>query len=154
MIEEKINIRIDKEGNWFYGDAEMFRKDIVSLLAEHIKRDDHGRYFIDFQGEQAYIEVEDTPYVVTSIERIVDDGKEAILLIMSHGSKDKLDPTTLLMNDDNVLYCTVKDGLPARFRRQSYYQLAKFIEMGEDGRYFLNLNNKKYYIKCNKGRCE
>lgn len=43
------DIRIDKEGVWYYKDAEMFRKDIVNLFYQNLKLDELGRYIIELQ---------------------------------------------------------------------------------------------------------
>ncbi len=38
MIEERMpDIKIDKEGTWFYKGAEMFRKDILEIFYEHLQ---------------------------------------------------------------------------------------------------------------------
>ena len=41
-----IDIRIDKDGIWYYEGNEMFRKDILSTFFEELDRDDTGRYVI------------------------------------------------------------------------------------------------------------
>jgi hypothetical protein len=59
---------------------------------------------------------------------------------------------SLHIGKDNVLYCRVKEGkFAARFSRNSYYQLAEFIEQSENGsHFFINLNEEKYFIKSNQ----
>jgi hypothetical protein len=59
---------------------------------------------------------------------------------------------SLHVGRDNVLYCRVKEGIfTARFSRNSYYQLAEFIEQSENGNnYFINLNGEKYLINSNQ----
>ncbi|HAR97539.1 MAG TPA: DUF1285 domain-containing protein, partial [Syntrophus sp. (in: bacteria)] len=36
----RSDIRIDKDGVWFYRGQEMFRREIVNLFYEHLKQDD------------------------------------------------------------------------------------------------------------------
>ena len=44
MDLKDITIRAD--GKWYYGDAEMFRRNILNILATHIEREEDGAYCI------------------------------------------------------------------------------------------------------------
>jgi len=71
---------------------------------------------------------------------------------LNDDSCEKLETNSLYTGRDNVLYCRVKEGrFTARFSRNSYYQLAEFIEQSEnDADFFINLNGEKYFIKSNQ----
>ena len=148
MIKDDIPtlpIRIDRDGLWYYQGAQMFRKDILQLFFENLKRDEQGRFLVEYQGDKCLIEVEDTPIVVETVER----NSDSIEIFLSDFSSEILNPATLHMNAANVLYCSIKDGLfEARFLRAAYYQLAEFIEHDEsENRYFIVLNGEKHYIE-------
>ena len=149
------HIRIDKEGGWHYKGNEMFRKDIVKLFYENLKRDDAGRYYIELENDAASLEVEDTAYVVKAVYRLgrPEEGNERIVVLLSDESLEDLDCSTLCISRDNVLYCTVKpDGHPARFLRSSYYQIAEAFEYDESrDSYYLPLNGMRYYIQQRDG---
>jgi hypothetical protein len=145
------DIRIDKDGVWYYRGVEMFRKDILQSLYRHLKRDPGGRYLIVIGEDRAYVDVEDTPYVVQSVSCIVAEGKgeDAIGLHMPDDSMVELDPATLRVGADNTLY-GIMAGLDveARFSRSSYYQLAKYIEFDEEQhKFYICLNRQRYYIE-------
>ncbi len=141
------DIRIDKEGVWHYRGAEMFRQDIVSMLYRSLRQDEDGRYLIDLAGERAYPEVEDTPFVIKSVSYATGDQGETFALFMPDGSKEDLDPKTLRTSADDVLYCTLSPGFPARFSRAAYYQLAEHIQYdAEQDRYYLMMNSNRFYI--------
>jgi hypothetical protein len=144
-------IRIDKEGIWFYKGNEMFRKDIVKLFYQNLKRDESGRYYIDLENDLASLEVEDTAYVVTAVYKLGSqaDGNERISVLLNDETQQELDCNSLRIGDDNILYCTVKtDGHGARFLRSSYYQIAEFFDYDDVGdSYFLPLNGARYYVK-------
>lgn len=148
-----FDIKINKEGVWFFRGAEMFRKDFVHLFYQHLKKDDEGRYLIEYGDEATYLDVEDTAFVVKSIYKVTspDHGNEYIEIFLSDGTLEKLDPESLYVGHDNVLYCLVKNnGFEARFLRPSYYQMAEHIEYDAcKDKYFISLNNQKYYIKLN-----
>jgi uncharacterized protein len=144
-------IRIDKEGVWYYKGNEMFRKDIVQLFYQNLKRDESGSYYIDLENDQASLEVEDTAYVVIAVEKSGSpaEGNERISILLNDETREELDCKSLRIGDDNILYCTVKaDSHGARFLRSSYYQIAEFFDCDDSGdSYFLPLNGKRYYIK-------
>jgi hypothetical protein len=62
------DIRIDAEGVWFYRGAEMTRREIITLFYQNLRQDDSGRYFIEIGPQQYPVDVEDTAYVVWSID--------------------------------------------------------------------------------------
>ncbi len=145
------DIRIDNEGIWYYRGAEMFRKDIVNLLYNHLKKDDHGRYLVELNNDRCYLDVEDTPYVIKAVYRsfIQEKGEDAVHLLMPDDTLEKLDPDTLSVNDNNILYCYIKRfNCMARFCRASYYQIAQYVEHDPvKDRYYIILNGQSHYIR-------
>ena len=144
-------IRIDKEGVWYYKGAEMFRKEIVNHFYQNLRQDETGNYLIELENDRCYLEVEDTAFVVRSVRQALSekDGKAVLYLLLSDDTVDLLDPATIRIGKENVLYCTVKaDRFEARFLRPAYYQLAGEIEYDEDqDKYFIPLNGERYYLK-------
>ena len=145
------DIRIDKDGVWYYRGAEMSRKDIVNLFYRHLKRDETGRYLIEIGNDRCYPDVEDTPFVIKAVYRSFSEekGEDAIYLLMPDDQLEKLDPSTLRIGDDNVLYCHVAGiSFEARFSRASYYQLAECIEQDPNNNlYYISLNGQSYYLR-------
>jgi hypothetical protein len=150
---ESSEIKIDKEGIWYYKGAHMFRKEILSVLFEHLKIDEGGKYLIELDEERYYLDVEDTAFVVAGVykNKLPDDGRDQLDVLLNDDSCEKLEMNSLYVGKDNVLYCRVKEGrFTARFSRKSYYQLAEFIEQSEIGNnFFINLNGEKYFIHSN-----
>lgn len=151
---ENSDIRIDKEGVWYYKGAHMFRKEILKVFFEHLKIDECGKYLIELGQERCYLDVEDTAFIVAAVykKQLPDNGRSQIDILLSDDSCEKLEMQSLHVGRDNVLYCRVKEGIfTARFSRNSYYQLAEFIEQSENGNnYFINLNGEKYLINSNQ----
>ncbi len=148
-------IRIDKEGTWHFKGNEMFRKDIVKLFYQNLKRDDSGRYYIEMENDMASLEVEDTAYVVRAVYRFGSpaEGNERIAVLLSDETLEEIDCETLCIGPDNVLYCSVKpDSHPARFLRSSYYQIADLFDYDESrDSFFLPLNGRRHYIRKRSG---
>ena len=146
--EAPRDIRIDREGIWRYRGAEMHRKDIVQELAGFLQRTENG-YCLEIPGiDYADIDVEDTPLVVASVDRQKTGEEERIIILLSDGSEEVLNLHTLTISQENVLYCTIREGkFPCRFLRKSYYQLTQYLEYDETAdQYFLCLNGTRYII--------
>jgi hypothetical protein len=145
-----FSIKIDKEGVWYYNGAEMFRKDIVNLFYEGLKRDESGQYRIELGDDWCFIEVEDVPFVVKTVDKsgFKERGSETIEIFLNDENSEELDMSSLRVGKDNVLYCRVKAGeFDARFSRAAYYQIAEHINHDkEKDSYFIALNDRNYHI--------
>ncbi|MDR3569933.1 MAG: DUF1285 domain-containing protein [Syntrophobacteraceae bacterium] len=153
MIEELDDghIQVDENGDWFYNGARLFRPEILEALYEKLELLPSGEYVLsDFNGRWP-IEVADTAFVVSRVDRERDEaGGERIRIGLKNISRyEFLDPATLRTGKDNVLYCRAAGGrFPARFSRPAYYQLAEFIGEDESGQgFFIELGGKRYPIK-------
>lgn len=121
------------DGRW-YSDGEPINNARIALLfSRRLRQTDDGRWQIAMADERAFVTIEDTPWVVTGVER--GPGGD-VHVRLNDGATEPLDPATLLVGADNVLYTRVKGGHRARFLRPAYYQLAPAIEE-RDGRFVL-----------------
>lgn len=139
----KISFR--KDGNWYSDDERIDNSRIALLFSKSIKRNPDGSFFLQVAEERASITVEDTPYVVKSIE---DDGKGGFILVLNDDTREALEPESLEVGADNVLYARVKGGnFRARFLRPAYYHLSANFEADDAGRFFLKMGGKRYPLK-------
>ena len=146
MAEEipPCNIRIDKEGKWYYQGLPIINENIYRQLNQCVIKDKEGRYLLEMDGEKCCLEVEDTPFVIQSVgvDRL-PSGDTALRVTANDGNNEVLDVSTLRIGEDNILYCKIKAGMfDARFTRAGYYQLAQFLQQDEKG-YCLVVENKK-----------
>jgi hypothetical protein len=143
-------IFVSKEGKWYHEGAEIIHRPIFLWLIQSLDKTEDGLFIVNLNNQRCFLEVEDTPLVVQRVERFQEDpaGSEQIRLYLNDDSVDILNPETLWGSPENVLYGLVKEGqIPARFLRPAYYQMAEFIEEGEDGYFYLSLNQRKYPIQ-------
>ena len=144
-------IYVDKEGAWFHKGVPIVHQGFLQLFYQSLRLDEQGRYIIRFRNQTCFLDVEDTPFVILRVtfepRRGVED-KDRFVLHLVDGTQETLDPRTLNVGDDHVLYCQVRDGyFRARFSRPSYYQLAQHvIEDSASGRFYLSMNGKQYDI--------
>jgi uncharacterized protein len=138
----KISFR--RDGNWYTDDERIDNARIALLFSRSIKRDQDGSYYLHVAEEHAPITVEDTPYVVKAVYE--DDG--GFVILTNDDEREPLDPATLEVGRDNVLYCRVKAGaFPARFLRTAYYHLSSNFFTDEGETFSLVVRGHRYPIK-------
>jgi hypothetical protein len=138
----KISFR--RDGNWYSDDERIDNPRIALLFSKSIRRNSDGSYYLQVAEERASITVEDTPYVV----RTVEDRPNGLTIVTNDDVREALDPTTLAVGRDNVLYCRVKGGeFPARFLRPAYYHLSPYFRAENDGQFTLVVDGSHYPIK-------
>ena len=146
--DRRGEIKIDKEGNWFFNGAPIINRQIIDLFNAGIEHDGHGGYRLHIGDETSPIVVEDTPYVVTQIDLARGaDGLNCFTIRLSDGTSEPLFFETFYLAPDNVPYCAVKGGqFPARFLRAPYYDLSRYVEQ-EGERFFIEHKGEKHYIE-------
>jgi len=145
------DIRVDEEGDWTHRGIRIVREDVIQLFLDNLVRLPEGSYVIEWKGSRCPIEVADTPYVVTRVDREEGtcDGEPVVRLTLKHLSdRELLEPRSLVVGSENILYCRVHDGrFPARFSRPAYYQLAEWIvEDEETASFYLQLGASRYPV--------
>ncbi len=139
----KISFR--KDGNWYSDDERIDNPRIAMLFSRSVRRNSDGSWYLQVAEERAPINVEDTPYVVTGIET---DGAGGLVAILNDGEREPLDPESLEIGPENVLYTRVKGAqFSARFLRPAYYHLSRQFEADDSGRYFLRVGDRRYPLK-------
>jgi hypothetical protein len=132
----KISFR--RDGNWYTDEERIDNPRIALLFSKSIQQNPDGSYLLKVGDERASITVEDTPYVVRTLE---DDGVGGFIMVLNDDEREPLDAAALQIGDDNALYAQVKDGrFRARFLRNAYYHLADRLETDEAGDFFLKLH--------------
>ncbi len=145
----KSQIFLDKEGRWFHEGVEITHRRTVELFNRSLVADDEGFFFLVAGRERAPVEVEDTPFLVKSIERV---GEGGCVLVLSDKSEEPLDPSTLVVSGENVLYCLVKKGrMRARFTRPAYYRFLEDLGEDEEG-FYVKLGGRRWPLPMEKER--
>ena len=86
----KISFR--RDGNWYSDDERIDNPRIALLFSQSIKRNPDGSYYLQVAEERASITVEDTPYVVKSLE---DDELGGLVMVLNDDTREPLDPAAL-----------------------------------------------------------
>jgi hypothetical protein len=138
----KISFR--RDGNWYTDEERIDNPRIALLFSRSIRRNSDGSYLLQVGDERASITVEDTPYVVKSVE---GDAPHGFTLVLNDEEREALHPESLEVGAENVLYCRVKGGeFKARFLRSAYYHLSDCLGMDDNGGFFFNVAGRRYPV--------
>ena len=132
-----FDIRIARDGSWFYRGTPIKRAALVKLFSTVLERDGAGAFFLSTPAERGRITVEDAPFigvelgsegagrgqvltVRTNVDDIVTIGGGHALRIASGAHAGEPRP-----------YVHVRNGLEARLLRPVFYEL---VELGREER--------------------
>ncbi|MGB0360341.1 MAG: DUF1285 domain-containing protein [Endozoicomonas sp.] len=139
-----IDMRIDREGRWYYKATPILRESMVELFASVMRHDDDDCYYLVTPVEKVRIQVEDVPFIIIDAS-MQDDGN--YLLTTNVGNKVRISQyNPIFIGDGNsfekgMLYTLVRDRLYARANRNVYYQLINDAEEHrKDGRVELRVH--------------
>ena len=130
-----IDMRIARDGTWFYHGSPIGRKPIVKLFASVLKRDPAGDYWLETPFEKCRIAVDDAPF--TAVEMIVDGEGEGRSIrfrtnideMVSVDADHPIRVDTDAQTGEPAPYVRVRDGLDALILRSVFYDL---VELGEE----------------------
>jgi len=134
----EIDIRIAADGSWFHQQRRFQRGSLVKLFASILRREDE-EYFLVTPAEKLRIEVEDAPFVATLVERVEDNGQQAIVFTTNIGERVVVDHTHAIRiefdADTNAPrpYVHVRAGLDALISRSAFYDLLNLAQESERG---------------------
>lgn len=137
-------IRFGRDGCWYADGERISNERIASFFSRHLERRGDGQWVIRVGREEVPVQVEDTPFVVTTVQ----ERDDRVLVELNDGTAEKLDPSTLRVGPGNVLYCRVKNGSEeARFLRAPYYALVGRIRELGPGRFCFVADGQEHVIE-------
>lgn len=149
---ESGRISFRRDGNWYTDEERIDNPRIALLFSRSIRRNPDGSYYLQVAEERAPITVEDTPYVVKAVE---GDAQRGFAIVLNDDEREELDPATLEVGADNVLYCRVKDGAyRARFLRSAYYHLSPGFEAEAGGGFSITVRGRRYPLRMAGGAAQ
>ena len=144
-----FDIRIARDGTWFYRGSPINRKPLVKLFSTVIQRDDSDGFWLVTPAERGRIQVEDAPFTAVELSR-EGDGRDQILRLRTnvddwvelgpeHPIRVALDPDS----GEPRPYILVRDRLEALIVRSLFYELVELaVETERGGRPCLGLWSK------------
>jgi hypothetical protein len=140
-----IDMRIARDGTWYYLGTPIGRKPMVKLFSTIIRRDD-DKYFLITPVEKVGIIVDDAPFVAVTLQvngegeaqvlRFTTNVDEEVEAGAEHPLRVEIDPETL----EPSPYLHVRRNLEALVHRNVFYQLVELaVEREIDGQLWLGV---------------
>ena len=152
---------INEDGELLFEGSPLIDEKTIGFFLRHLKPFDkndsetlgdfNGRqphYVVHCQGEKNFITCVDVPLVTISLGiKKSEEGKLlSVTLNFRGGIKEVLDPKTICIGSNNILYfLAMKGTIKGRFSRKCYIEITNFISE-KDGVYGLEINDKTYPI--------
>lgn len=128
-----LDMRIARDGTWFYCGSPIGRLALVKLFASVLRREPDGRYWLVTPAERGRIEVEDVPFLAVALT-VHGEGRERQLIfrtnlddIVTAGPDNPLRVETTASGEP-APYILVRDDIEARLARSVFYDL---VELGK-----------------------
>jgi hypothetical protein len=143
-------IILDENGTFWHDGERITRPKMVQAFFSWIRRHpDDGRFILENGYDWTYFEVRDVPFIVRTLS-IPPEGGSApsrAFVVLSDGSKEELDPATLTVGPQEVVYCRVKGGeFEARFSPEAQTALGPILIERADG-FAVTLGGREFPVK-------
>lgn len=123
-------IRFGRDGHWYCDGERIANRAICRLYSRAMTVTPEGRGRLELGEDKAWVAIDDTPWVIVDVDGNPTDG---FVIHLNDETSEPLDPETLMVGADHVLYARAKHGTRVRFLRNAYYALARFADAGTDG---------------------
>ena len=135
-----LDMRIARDGTWFYHGSPIGRKPLVKLFASVLSRADDGDYWLTTPVERGRVEVEDAPFVAVELT-VGGDGREQSLRFrtsiddeVTADADHPIRVSHVPATGEPAPYVLVRDRLEALIARAVFYHLVEYgVEEDVDG---------------------
>ncbi len=123
-----LDIRIARDGNWFYLGTPIGRPELVRLFASILRRDGDA-YFLVTPAEKVGITVDDAPFVAVDFEATGTGPDQTLTFITNLGDKARAGPEHPIRverdpaSGEPAPYIHIRANLEALIDRKSFYRL-------------------------------
>ena len=121
---EGMEMRIDREGNWFY-QGSIIGRDKLKILFSRILKFENDNYYLVTPVEKVLVKVDLAPYMIVDYE--VDSGNKKIILKTNLDLSFPLDGdhklTIKKIGDEDIPFVYVRNNIQGFIARSVYYSL-------------------------------
>lgn len=137
VVCNDMDMRIDREGVWYYHGSPIRRKELVCLFASVLTRNQAGEYWLITPSEMCVVEVEDVPFLAVEL---FSGGVDREQIISMRSNVDEIvsvdnDHPLYVVDDPETgepsPYLVLREGIEARLTRSVFYELVD-LGMEED----------------------
>ena len=121
---EGVEMKIDREGNWFY-QGSIIGRDKLKILFSRILKFEDGNYYLVTPVEKVLVKVDLAPYMIIDYE--VDSDHENIILKTNLDLSIPLNQEHKLevkkIGDEHIPFVHVRNNIEGFISRSVYYSL-------------------------------
>ena len=132
-----FDIRIARDGTWYYRGSPIARKPLVKLFSTVIQLDEQGDFWLATPVERGRIQVDDAPFTAVELD-VAGSGRDQLLRFRTNvddwieaGPDHPLRVSEAPGTGEPSPYILVRDNLEALIVRPVYYEL---VERAVEGR--------------------
>jgi hypothetical protein len=125
----EIDMRIARDGTWFYLGTPIGRPALVRLFSTILRREADGRYVLVTPVEKVGLKVDDVPFIAVSLD-VEGDGHDQRLRFLTNvgdetvaSAEHPLRVAYRGVDGEPQPYVHVRGGLEARLSRPVFYEL-------------------------------
>ena len=129
-----FDIRIGRDGTWYYHGSPIGRKPLVRLFASVLRREDDGSFWLVTPVERGRIIVDDAPFTAVELT-VTGTGTQQVLRFRTNLDDevvvDAAHPLRVAADAESgepSPYILVRDGLEARLTRPVFFELVALAE--------------------------
>ena len=128
-----IDMRIARDGTWFYCGSPIGRKKLVKLFSSILIKEEN-KYYLITPIEKVGIKVDDAPFIANDFEKIIDNDKSYLVFFTNIDETiilSKKNPFRISINDktnEPSPYILVRKNIEAKIDRKSFYRLLDLAE--------------------------
>ena len=131
---EGVEMKIDREGNWFYQNS-IIGRDKLKILFSRILKLEEGKYFLVTPVEKVPVTVDLAPYMIIDYE--VDSDHRNIILKTNLDLSIPLDNDHRLelknIGDEQIPFVHVRNNIEGFISRSVYYSLIEIALKQDNG---------------------
>ena len=131
---EGVEMKIDREGNWFYQNS-IIGRDKLKILFSRILKLEEGKYFLVTPVEKVPVTVDLAPYMIVDYE--VDSDYKNIILKTNLDLSIPLDNEHRLelknIGDEHIPFVHVRNNIEGFISRSVYYSLIEIALKQDNG---------------------
>jgi uncharacterized protein len=142
-----LDMRIARDGTWFYQGTPIGRAPLVKLFANILKREG-DRFFLVTPVEKVGITVDDVPFVAVDFDVAGTGAAQAVTFVTGIGDRATAGPDHPLRVERDAVtgepapYVLIRPGLEARIDRKSFYRLVDLCtDAAVDGAVWFGLHS-------------
>ena len=149
---EGVEIKIDREGNWFY-QGSIIGRDKLKILFSRILKFEDGKYYLVTPVEKVLVIVDLAPYMIVDYE--IDSDLQNIILKTNLDLSIPLDKDHKLelknIGDEQIPFVHVRNKIEGFISRSVYYSLIE-IALKQDNSSLDQLTLKSFDYDFNLGQ--